>query len=173
MTNHSYFNLSGHDAGEIESHFVQIFSDEIAEVREGAIPTGRLISVENTPMDFRKNTRIFDRIEEDYDQLKITGGYDHNYVNKGTDAGIQKVAILSDEKSGRVMEVYTDLPGVQLYAGNCIEEMVGKDGATYNKRHGVCFETQYYPNAINIENFPSPITGPNKPFESTTIFKFC
>ena len=80
MTNHSYFNLRGHDAGKIEDHMVQIFSDKITEVRDGSIPTGRLIDVENTPMDFRKETRIFDRIEDDYDQLKITGGYDHNYV---------------------------------------------------------------------------------------------
>jgi len=172
MTNHSYFNLSGHDSGKIESNYIQIFSDKITEVVKGSIPTGRLLLVEKTSMDFREKKRILERIEEDYEQLKITGGYDHNYVLKENKEEIKKIAILSDEKSGIAMEVYTDLPGVQLYAGNFIGDTIGKEGVKYTKRNGVCLETQYYPNAINIEAFPSPITGPNKPYKTTTIYKF-
>ncbi len=172
MTNHSYFNLSGHDSGRIESHYAQIFSDEITEIRSGSIPTGKLQKVENTPMDFREKQRILERIDEEYEQLQLAGGYDHNYVLKNAEDGLRKVAILSDERAERTMEIYTDLPGVQLYAGNFIGDTIGKNGTVYSKRHGVCFETQYYPNAINIANFPAPITGPNHPFVSKTIYKF-
>jgi aldose 1-epimerase len=172
MTNHSYFNLNGHDSGVIESHYAQVFADAITEVRAGAIPTGKLLEVEDTPMDFRVKTRILDRIEADFEQLKLTSGYDHNYVLNNYDGNMRRVAILSDDEAGREMEVYTDLPGVQMYAGNFIMDEDGKNGTLYKRRNAVCFETQYYPNAINDVNFPSPITGPGKPFETKTIYKF-
>ncbi len=172
LTNHTYFNLAGHDSGLIETHHTQILSDAITEVREGAIPTGRLLDVENTPFDFRESKRILDRIEEDVKQLQLTGGYDHNYVLRDQNTGMRFVGALSDTSSGRKMEIYTDLPGMQFYAGNFISEGLGKAGATYGKRHAVCFETQYYPNAINVESFPSAITGPEKQYTTKTIYKF-
>lgn len=172
FTNHSYFNLAGHNAGSIEQHEVWIDSDKITAIEEGLIPNGEYIDVTDTPMDFRKRKRIGADINADYDPLKMALGYDHNYVLNCTGDDIEKVAELYDPKSGRLMEVFTDLPGMQLYTGNFIVSEKGKENALYHKRDGVCFETQYYPNACNIKNFPSPVVKAHEEFETVTIFKF-
>ena len=172
MTNHSYFNLAGHDSGVIDDHYVEIQANSIVAVREGSIPTGELLAVDGTPMDFRTSKRIMERINEPYEQLILTSGYDHNYCLENRVGGQRLVATFEDKKAGRIMDVLTDLPGGQLYTGNFIGDEQGKNGAKYAKNHGVCFETQYYPNAINEESFLSPITGPEAKYETTTIYRF-
>lgn len=173
MTNHSYFNLAGHQKGDVLTQEVQIDSNQITSIKEGLIPTGEYTMVENTPMDFRVKKPIGRDINENYAPLVMAGGYDHNYVLNTNGKDIVKVAELDDPSSGRSMEVYTDLPGIQLYTGNFISEgEKGKDGAVYGKHSGVCFETQYYPNSCNIKEFPSVIRKAKEEYESVTIYKF-
>ncbi len=172
MTNHSYFNLKGHDGGEITDHEVWIKADGVTETSEDLIPNGNIIDVEGTPLDFTMKKKISRDIEEDYKPLLDAGGYDHNFVLDIDGSEVEKVAELSEETTGRVMEVFTDLPGMQLYTGNFIEKEDGKEGATYTKRSGVCFETQFFPNSINIDSFKPCILKAGEPFESTTIYRF-
>lgn len=172
MTNHCYFNLDGHDAGQITSHTMQLFADYYTPADAGSIPTGEIASVEGTPMDFRVPHVIGDRIDADFEQLNFAGGYDHNWVLNGYDGKVRKVAVAANASASRVMEVYTDLPGVQFYAGNFIEKEYGKDHAVYGKRSGFCLETQFYPDAPNKPAFPSSVFGPDRPYHTKTIFKF-
>lgn len=173
MTNHSYFNLAGHNNGTILNQQIMINSKQITTIREGLIPTGEYTMVDGTPMDFQKRKEIGRDINADYESLKMAGGYDHNYVFNHNSDDIEKVAELYDPKSGRLMEIFTDLPGMQLYTGNFINGSVkGKMGANYDKFSGVCFETQFYPNSCNIPAFPSTILKRGEEFESVTLFKF-
>lgn len=174
MTNHSYFNLSGHNNGTAMKQSLYINADKFVEVNDELIPTGNLVNVENTPMDFRKFKVIGSQIDFDFEQLHFTGGYDHCYVLNKKKAGIEKIAVLSDEKSGRTMEVYTDCVGVQFYAGNFIEnnKIVGKDNCLYKNRSGICLETGFLPDSINNKNFPSPVLKENEIYNTTTIYKF-
>lgn len=174
MTNHSYFNLSGHNSGSAMDHKLYINANKFVEVDHELIPTGRLIDVSNTPMDFRISKEIGLDINKDFEQLKFTGGYDHSFVINKTSNGIEKIAILSDEKSKRTMEVYTDSIGVQFYAGNFIENntLVGKDNCYYKNRCGICLETGFLPDSINQPNFPTPILKKENIYNTTTIYKF-
>ena len=173
LTNHTYFNLGGHDSGNILNHRVKILSDSITEANSESIPTGKIRDIKDTPMDFREFKLVGKDIEADYDQLKFAGGYDHNYVVNEAMEGIKKVAEVIEEECGRIMEVYTTMPGVQFYTGNFIgNDTKGKDGAIYNKRSGLCLETQYYPDSLNNSNFPSPILKPEEEYKHTTIYKF-
>lgn len=172
MTNHSYFNLSGHASGCAEHTCLQIKANEYVPVVAGAIPTGELPSVENTPMDFRQFHTIGERIRDDFEQLEVVGGYDHNYAIAKDNAGMEKVTTAIDDNSKIQMDVYTDLPGIQLYAGNFIGKVKGKEGVTYDNRVAFCLETQYFPNSANEPNFERPVFGPEKPYKTTTIYKF-
>lgn len=172
MTNHSYFNLSGHDAGSIEDHKLWLNCPHYTPVVAGAIPTGEIAPVEGTVFDFTKDRVIGQSINDDVEQLKLVQGYDHNFVIDKKLKGIELIAKVTDDKSGRVMEVYSDLPGVQFYAGNCIADTVGKGGVTYTKRVGLCLETQYYPNSINQEGFIKPVFDANQEYNTTTVYKF-
>ena len=129
MTNHSYFNLSGHNSGTAINQELYINADKYVEVDDELIPTGLLKDVENTPMDFRKPTKIGLRINDNFKQFEYTGGYDHSFVVNKSNPGIEKIAVLSDKQSGRTMEVYTDSVGVQFYSGNFIEnnKILGKE----------------------------------------------
>lgn len=151
-----------------------INADKFVEVDNELIPTGNLINVENTPMDFRTPKIIANDINADFEQLKFTGGYDHSYFINKSEIGIEKIAILSDEKSGRTMEVFTDAVGVQFYAGNFIEnnKVVGKNNCMYKNRTGICLETGFLPDSMNQANFPSPVLRANKLYNTTTIYKF-
>lgn len=172
FTNHSYFNLSGHDSGSVLNQKVWINSDSFTPTDDELIPTGEITDVTNTPMDFRVLKSLGQDIETEYEPLLIAGGYDHNYIlNKQSD-GVEKVAQLVDDKTNRVMDIYTDMPGMQLYSGNSVVKQKGKHGATYEKRCGVCFETQYYPNHVNVPTFPSCILKAGEIYNSKTIYKF-
>lgn len=172
MTNHSYFNLKGHDGGEITDHCLWIKANGFTETSDDLIPNGTIVDVTGTPMDFRTKKAIGDDIGADYKPLVIAGGYDHNYALDKKAGVVEKVAEVSEESTGRTMEVYTDLPGMQLYTGNFIEREEGKRGAIYTKRHGVCFETQFFPNSIHIPSFESCVLKAGETFTSTTIYRF-
>lgn len=173
FTNHSYFNLAGHNSGTILKQKVMIDSDQFTPTDDALIPTGELRNVTGTPMDFRTMKAIGKDIEADYEPLKQAGGYDHNYVLKTTRDEVTKVAELLDEESGRFMEVFTDLPGIQFYTGNFLNgKETGKDGCVYERRSGVCFETQFYPNACNNKDFPSSVLKADEEFDSVTIYRF-
>ena len=172
MTNHSYFNLAGHDAGSICDEKMMIDADAFTELGQGSICTGKVIPVEGTPMDFRTARRVGDHIDDAWPQLTLAGGYDHNWVLNTEFGKVQKFAQVEDEKAGRTMEVYTDLPGVQFYAGNFIDPQTGKDGASYGKRCALCLETQYFPNSINIPSFLQPVVEAGEAYHSVTIYKF-
>ena len=168
LTNHSYFNLAGHDKPEkamdqILSMSARFFNPDDAE----SIPTGELRSVEGTPMDFRTPKPIGRDIDKDYDALVLQGGYDHNFEVFTTPC-----AILSDPESGRTMSVITDCPGVQLYSGNFLQGETGKDGICYCKRGGVCLETQFYPDSVNHPEWPQPFTKAGERYHSETRYRF-
>lgn len=171
MTNHSYFNLNGHASGDVLDQELWVDADAFTPTDIELIPTGEICPVEGTPMDFRVKKPIGRDIEEQYEALVFGGGYDHNWClnNKGN---FQKVIELSSALSGITMEVYTDLPGVQIYSGNFLVAEPGKHDVVYKKRQGICFETQNYPDAINHENFPSPIFKKGEVYKTTTIYKF-
>lgn len=171
MTNHSYFNLNGHASGTVLDQEVWVDADSFTRADEASIPTGEIVPVEGTPMDFRVKKTVGRDIEESYEALVFGNGYDHNWClnNNGKFA---KVAEMSSELTGITMEVYTDLPGVQVYTGNFIFNETGKGGVTYKRRQGLCFETQYYPDAINHDNFPSPVCKAGEVYQTRTTYKF-
>ncbi len=173
VTNHAYFNLDGFDGGTILNHIVKFNCDAYTPTDEYAIPTGEIRSVEGTPFDFRKPKAIGRDVEADDIQLKIGRGYDHNFRIEGYDGTLKKFAEVKSEKSGRIMECFTDLVGVQFYIGNFMDgTQTGKAGLPLNHRTGFCLETQYFPDALNHTEFMPNIFTPDKPFVSTTIYRF-
>lgn len=172
LTNHAYFNMDGHETGSVEEHELWMGASNYTPVAGGSIPTGEIVPVEGTPMDFTQMKKVGLDINADFEQLKITGGYDHNWVIDGWDETLRHFATVKGPKSGRVMKVYTTLPGVQFYTGNFISQMQAKDGAQYDKRYGLCLETQYFPDSIHHVNFPSCVFGEGKEYDSITVFRF-
>ncbi|MBU9736871.1 aldose epimerase family protein [Diplocloster agilis] len=171
MTNHCYFNLNGHDSGNAVDQILWMDADAYTPTDAESIPTGEIAPVDQTPMDFRVAKRIGDEIDSDFEQLTMAGGYDHNWILAHPGNG-QPFAVLKSEDSGIVMEMYTDLPGVQFYSGNYLMGETGKGGCSYAKRAGVCFETQYYPDAVNKPEFPSPVVKAGECYDTTTVYKF-
>ncbi|MGI6154833.1 MAG: aldose epimerase family protein, partial [Enterococcus lemanii] len=169
-TNHSYFNLNGHDQGKVTRHVLQLNASQYTPVKDSkSIPTGELATVANTPMDFTQPKEIGQEIEADFEQLIYTKGYDHNYA-LNPNQPIQ--ARLVGDQSGITMEMTTDLPGVQLYTGNFLANHPGKGGITYPFRSGVCLESQYFPNAINEPSFDSPLLAAGEEKVTTTTYRF-
>ena len=175
LTHHGNWNLAGHDSGSILDHELELRASRFTPVDAGLIPTGELTHVEGTPFDFRDPAVIGDWIDSDNEQLAFGGGYDHNFVlDDWTGDGAQRLAArLRDPDSGRVMEVYTSEPGLQLYSGNFLDGTdVGKDGTAYGHRAGLCLETQHFPDSPNQEAFPSVVLRPGEKFRSTTVYRF-
>lgn len=173
FTNHAYYNLGGHDAGSIEDHLLTITADYYTPVSsKKAIPTGMIEAVAGTPMDFTKEKKIGCEIGSDFIQLKYAGGYDHNYV-LDTKHGVMRLAAQTVcEDTGIAMDFYTDCMGIQFYSGNFVQKHAGKDGVFYDCRHGFCLEPQYYPNAVNEEQFASPVLQPGETYQAHTKVKF-
>ena len=173
LTNHSYFNLSGQDYPDIKNVLVRIEAEDYTPVDEENIPTGDLMSVVNTPMDFRERKAIGQDLDSDFLQVARAGGYDHNYVLKNYRRGeLQKVAEAESPVTGICMEVETDTPDMQLYTGNAIEKQTGKGGVMYGPYSGFCMETQYAPNAVNDSRAVSPVLRPGELYHSVTVYRF-
>lgn len=170
LTNHSYFNLAGHDSGSVLSQFAAVYADSITKTDKNSLPDGAFLTVEGTPMDFRQPKRLGQDIEKNYESLHIGNGYDHNYVLNGQ--GYRKVAELFCQETGIRMAVSTDLPGLQLYTANYLDHEPGKGGAVYHRRSAVCFETQFYPDAVNRADFPGGVIRAGEPFISRTGYRF-
>lgn len=172
-TNHTYFNLNGSFENSILDHELQMDAGQFTPIAPGSIPTGEIADVKATPMDFQKSKALGEHIEQDFDQLKYGSGYDHNLVFNNFDGQVKHRATLNDPKGGRVLELFTNEPGVQLYTGNFLDGVKnGKGGITYKKRTGVCLETQHFPDSPNKENFPSVVLKPGEEYKQTTIYKF-
>lgn len=171
MTNHSYFNLDGHDSGNVLKELVTLDADYFTRADAQSIPTGELVDVTGTPMDFRMPRALGEAIDADYEAVRLGKGYDHNWVLKNN-GKFDKVAQAVSEKSGIVMEVWTDLPGMQMYTANFLDNEHGKNGAVYGIRDAVCFETQYFPDAVHHENFASPICKKGMSYHTVTSYKF-
>lgn len=169
FTNHSYFNLS--DEETALNHLLSVNSDFITPVNDTLIPTGELLSVSDTPFDFRKPQKVGLYIDYPHKQLKIAGGYDHNFVLKNY-GSYEKVATLYAEDTGICMDVFTDNFGMQVYSGNFLNGAVGKNGRIYGKRAAICLETQGFPNAVNQVTFPSIIVKAGKTYSKRTTYAF-
>jgi aldose 1-epimerase len=172
-THHSYFNLSGSCTNTILDHVLSIESDSITMVDQELIPTGAYYEVKNTPLDFRTPTAVGLHIHENDQQLLCGKGYDHNWILRDYNGKVRKVAELYEQRSGRLMSVFTDQPGLQFYSGNFLRGTVrGKDGFVYENRTGLCLEAQCPPDSPNRPEFPSVTLKPGETYEQITIYQF-
>ncbi|MGO9084992.1 MAG: aldose epimerase family protein [Candidatus Sulfotelmatobacter sp.] len=175
LSQHSYFNLAGEGNGDILNHEIMLNADRFTPVDKNLIPTGELRPVKGTPLDFTTSTRVGARIDDNYDQLTLAHGYDHNWIinRNADDEGLVLAARVYEPTSGRVLEVSTTQPAVQFYTGNFLDGTVtGKHGHIYKRRYGLCLETQHYPDSPNHPDFPSTILRPGETFRQKTVFKF-
>ncbi len=173
MTSHGYFNLGGFNSGTVLGQYLWIDSDAITEIDGDFIPTGKECPVAGTPFDFNSPKKIGDDIEKADKQLEYAGGYDHNFIFKTCDGTIRKQAEMYDEVSGRVMSVYTDQTGVQLYSGNMMTDPVPmKGGMKQERRLAICLETQHAPDSPNHDNFPTTKLCAGEKYDTTTVYAF-
>ena len=173
LTNHTYFNLSGHQSGPVLEQSVQLFASAYTPTDAGSIPTGEVAPVEGTPMDLRAGLPIGARVDEDFPQLTLAGGYDHTWAVDGPAGTLRPAARAWSPATGITLEVSTTLPGVQFYSGNYLDGCpAGKGGAPYARRWGFCLETQFFPDAIHHPNFLQPVLRPGETWAHTTVFQF-
>ncbi|MAV36409.1 MAG: galactose-1-epimerase [Planctomycetaceae bacterium] len=166
LTQHSYFNLRGHDTGDVLDHRLRLYCDRYLPVDRDGLPTGQIASVAGTPFDFRQPRSIGSQIRE------VAGLYDHQVVIAGNPTGVVPLARVSEPQSGRVMEIFTDQPGAQLYTSIHLSRVVGRGGTIYRKYAGLCLETQHFPDSPNRPEFPSTLLRPGEVFRSQTIHRF-
>lgn len=173
LTNHAYFNLDGHDSGTVLTQRIRLEADRYTPIGEGAIPTGEIAPIDGTPMDLRTLRPIGQDIDADFAQLRLAGGFDHNWVVRGALGALRPCAEARSERTGITLDVLTTMPGVQFYTGNFLDGCpAGKDGAQYGKRSGFCLETQFYPDAIHHPLFPQPILHGGDVYRHRTEYRF-
>lgn len=172
LTNHSFFNLSGHDSGSVLGHRVTLDCGRFLEISAGRLPTGRILPVEETAMDFRSGRRVGDAIDTDWDQLRFASGYDHCFVTGAKPGSLKTIALVEDPRSSCRMEVSTDLPGVQFYTANFLPSQAGKQGAHYGPRCALCLETEYFPDSIHFSEFPQCIFAAGEIYQAETVYRF-
>lgn len=168
LTNHCYFNLSGHQSGSVADHIVSVKADFYTPNAAGNIATGEVLSVEGTPLDLRQPVRLGDRMDDPL--LAGTRGYDHNFVVNPQSA--EPIATAYSPETGILLETFSDRPGLQLYTAGFFGQQTGKDGTAYDNGHAFCFEAQYFPNAINHPHFPSPVLGVDDTYRQHTSYRF-
>lgn len=172
ITNHSYFNLNGHGNGNCFNHTLSVNADYFTPSNAHSITTGEIESVVDTPMDFRTGKDIGRDIDKPYLQLIQAQGYDHNWCIRDYDGSLKNAVNVSAKSTGISMSVSTDYPGIQIYTSNYLNNVHGKNGVLYHKRCAVCFEPQFFPNAIQHKNFVSPICKAGQSFHKEIIYKF-
>jgi len=179
LTNHSYFNLDGFASGSILEQKIQICADQYTWADSESLPDGRILPVEGTPMDLREPVRIGAHIDDDFDELQMGAGYDHNWVIRDekpsnaayAKAGLRKAAYAESDQTGLTLTCYTTQPGIQFYTGNYLNgQFTGKDGATFPRRSGFALETQYFPNALAHPDFPQPILKKGETWKAETVY---
>ncbi|WPR75031.1 aldose epimerase family protein [Algoriphagus sp. NG3] len=173
LTHHSFFNLSGAGNGNVLDHTLQLNASKYTPVNDVLIPTGEVATVKGTPFDFTSATQIGERIDQENEQLKFGGGYDHNWVLDKSGSELTQAAVISSPQTGIEMEVWTTEPAIQFYSGNFLDGTIkGKGEKVYELRSAFCLETQHYPDSPNQPNFPSTVLKPDEKYEQTCIYKF-
>ncbi len=172
LTNHSFFNLAGHNAGSILGEKLTMPCGRFLEITPGRLPTGRVLPVEGTPMDFRAGKPVGADIDADDPQLHCARGYDHCYVTGARPGELRKIALVEDSVSGLSMEVETDLPGVQFYTANFLPVQKGKGGVPYGPRCALCLETEAFPDSIHHPDFPQCVFAPGETYRAETVYRF-
>jgi len=170
MTNHSYFNLNGHESGSVENCTLWMGSSFYTPNNPECCPLGSILPVDGTPFDFRNGATIGENLSIKHEQIELFGGFDHNFVLDGR--GYRKAAVFKGDKSGITMEMYTDLPGVQIYIPTRKPEGKTKDGAEYLRYNAICLETQAFPNSMKFSHFPSTIVRKGEKYDTVTVYKF-
>lgn len=172
LTNHSYFNLGGHDSGSVKEHKLMILADKVTQLDERQMPTGTLLDITGSAYDFRVPTVIKENASKPFEPYCSGEGYDVNYVLLGEEGKYRHVATVENDATGIGMKVYTDMPGLQFYVAGGVEGIKGKENVCYEKNSGLCLETQFFPDAVNIENFPSPVIKAGELKKTTTKYEF-